>query len=416
MSTGIIIVAGGAGTRLGADVPKAFVTIAGRTLLDYAVERAHALPGLGAFVVVVPPDYAEEGHPWQRGEWLPTGVRVVPGGVERGDSVLAGLRALPDEVDIVLVHDAARAFAPTALFARVETAVREGADAVVPGIPIVDTVKVVADGADDSDDEAPGAPHEATVVPHETVVHTLDRSRLRAVQTPQGFTRRALTLAHTHSSLATDDAGLVEQSGGRVVVVPGEEAAAKITTPADLDHATRRLLASTSAPVRHVTPRVGIGTDVHAFSTDPARPLWVGGIHWPGERGLEGHSDADVAAHAACDALFSAAGIGDLGEHFGTGRPQWSGASGAALLTEAARLTRAAGYVIDSIAIQVIGNRPKIGTRRGAAQAVLEAAVGAPVALSGTTTDGLGLTGRGEGVAAIATAVIHALSPDGTTT
>jgi 2-C-methyl-D-erythritol 2,4-cyclodiphosphate synthase len=155
-------------------------------------------------------------------------------------------------------------------------------------------------------------------------------------------------------------------------------------------------------------PRTGIGVDVHAYDPDPAPDavLHLAGLAWPGERPLAGHSDADVAAHAAADALLSAAGIGDLGQHFGTAEPRWAGAAGVALLAEAARRVREAGFEIGNVAVQVIGNVPRLGPRRDEAATALSAAIGAPVTVSATTTDGLGLTGRGEGVAAIATALI----------
>jgi 2-C-methyl-D-erythritol 2,4-cyclodiphosphate synthase len=196
-------------------------------------------------------------------------------------------------------------------------------------------------------------------------------------------------------------------------MIPGHVEAFKVTTPFDLVLAEAVLAArskETPMPATNL-PLVGIGVDVHAFATEAdlevePRPMRLAGLDWPGQSGLLGHSDADVVAHAACNALFSAAGLGDLGSNFGTDQPEWKGAAGLVLLAEAARRVREAGLHIGNIAVQLIGQRPKLGPRRAEAEAVLSEAVGAPVRVSAATTDGLGFTGRGEGLTAIATALL----------
>lgn len=216
---GVVVVAAGSGSRLGAGVPKAFVLLGGRPLLARALDAVAALPGLASLVVVAPEGMADPGAPEWTGVELPPGTRVVAGGAERSASVAAGLAALDPGCDVVLVHDAARCLTPVAVFDRVVAAVRDGHAGVVPGVPVVDTVKVVdADGL---------------------VTATPDRTSLRAVQTPQGFRREVLEAAHAGGADATDDAGLVEALGHRVLVVEGDVRAFKVTTALDLAHAER---------------------------------------------------------------------------------------------------------------------------------------------------------------------------------
>ncbi len=213
---GVIVVAAGVGSRFGAATPKAFVRLSGRSLLTWSVEAALGCPGVACVIVVAPPGHVSEAERETYG-YARVPVRVVPGGAERPDSVAAGLAALPDDVDVVLVHDAARALTPSALFADVAAAVAAGAPAVVPGLPVVDTVKQVDESG--------------------TVVATPPRASLRAIQTPQGFRRDVLERAHAEAGArsVTDDAALVEALGLPVLVVPGDPRAHKITTPDDLD-------------------------------------------------------------------------------------------------------------------------------------------------------------------------------------
>jgi 2-C-methyl-D-erythritol 4-phosphate cytidylyltransferase/2-C-methyl-D-erythritol 2,4-cyclodiphosphate synthase len=214
----------------------------------------------------------------------------------------------------------------------------------------------------------------------------------------------------------TDDAAVFAAAGFRVRTVAGDSASFKITTPDDLIRAesvfgAHSAFGVTGAIGADAQLRVGTGVDTHAFTNDPQVTLTLAGLEWPGERGLSGHSDGDAAAHAVCDALLAAAGLGDIGGIFGTDDPRFAGASGDVFVTHAVSLMRDAGFEPVNVSVQIVGNRPRLAGRRGEAESVLSAWVGAPVSVSATTTDGLGFTGRGEGVAAIATALIRLLPP-----
>ena len=387
----VIVVAAGSGTRLKGGAPKAFVGIDDRSILHHALRGVFAAT-TAQVVVVVPEGYQGEALTDARdaaGDRADL-VTVVVGGATRQESVAAGLGALWADVDIVLVHDAARALTPSAVFDRVVAAVDAGAAAVIPTLPVVDTIKQV--------DE------------HGRVIAPVDRTALAAAQTPQGFLRSVLASALGSADVEhTDDAAAVAAAGHPVVTVEGDAVAFKITTGPDLDRA-RALLATGPAasavhPPAHAAPRVGIGTDVHGFGGEGA--LWLAGLEWPGEEALSGHSDGDAVAHAIVDALLAAAGLGDIGTHFGTDRPEFAGAHAAAFLAHTVGLLSAAGWRIGNVSVQVQANRPRFASRRiEAEQALSRALGGAPVSVSATTTDGLGFTGRTEGVAAFATALV----------
>lgn len=389
----VIVVAAGSGTRLGADVPKAFVGVDGHTVLW------HSLRGIlsaDAMQVVVVAPAGHEGTA-QADVDVTAGDRadlcsVVTGGPTRQESVAAGLAALWADVEVVLVHDAARALTPPEVFTRVVEAVDVTGFGIVPVLPVVDTLKQV-DGT--------------------RVTGLVDRDALAAAQTPQGFRRDVLVTAYRVAEAEyTDDAALVQAAGHEIATVPGDARSFKITTPADLERA-RILLADDATPAAATgpashgaapLPRVGVGTDVHAFADEGT--LWLAGLEWPGERALSGHSDGDAVSHAIVDALLSAAGLGDIGGRFGVDRPEFAGAHGSAFLRETRAVLSAAGFRIGNVAVQVQAARPKFAPRRAEAEAALSAALGAPVSVAATTTDGLGFVGESAGVQAFAVALV----------
>ena len=366
---GLVFLAAGSGTRLGLGVPKALVEVAGTSLLERSLGVVTDLSP-SAVVVTAPADRLED----VRALVSTVGIDavVVAGGNTRTASVRAAIAAMTD-VDVVLIHDVARAWMPAEVFARVAAAVDSTGDGVVPVLPVIDTILVVHDN---------------------TVTDTTNRDVLARVQTPQGFrfdAYRAM-LAEVDGDF-TDDANLWRAGGGTVRTVDGDERGVKITTPADLSAANGDI-------------RVGLGTDTHAFGGD--KPLWLGCVEWPGETGLDGHSDGDAVAHAITDALLQGAGLGDIGSRFGTSDPRYAGARGDVFIRGALEALAEQGLAPRSVSVQIVGNKPKIGPRRVELERVLTDIVGAPVSVSATTTDGLGFTGEGKGITALAIAHVAA--------
>ena len=369
-----IIAGAGMGHRLGAEIPKALIQIQGITLLERAFISLSKV--VDEIVITAPAGYEE-----QFKAIVGQSAEVITGGVLRSDSIRVALKALSPSVESVLIHDAARALASSALAARVLDELRTGQSAVIPVLKVIDTIKEI-----DRDGFVRATP---------------DRSSLVAAQTPQGFNRQVLERAHSASDDATDDAALVEAIGVKVKTIEGEASAFKITTKEDIGQALLQL-----SP-RDRNFKVGLGVDAHAFSSDQDRKLWLAGLLWPEQIGVDGYSDGDVAAHAICDALFSAAGLGDLGSNFGVDDPKYQGASGEMLLKEAFSKITSAGYEIGNVSVQIVCNKPKIGPRRAEAiKALSKALGGAEVSVSATSTDGLGFTGQGLGISALATALL----------
>ncbi len=384
------IVAAGRGERLGADLPKQYRAMGGRPMLCATIEalaRAHsfcvttvvihadARAHYEGVVAALDPDCAATLSP------------PALGGATRQQSVLAGLEAQVEAApDIVLIHDGARPFASTALVRRAIAAAQDHG-AAAPGAPVIDTIKQI---------DAVGM-----------IVASFDRSVLRAMQTPQSFRFELILDVHRRAAAAgvsdlTDDAAVAQWAGHRVFVFEGNVGNLKITTSEDLRAAQARLFD------RAADIRVGQGFDVHAFANGDH--VWLGGVRVAHDRGLSGHSDADVALHAITDALLGAIGDGDIGAHFPPGDPQWRGANSAIFLTDAARRVRALGGIIANVDATLICEAPKIGPHRDAMRARIGEILGIEVgrvAVKATTSERLGFTGRREGIACMASATLR---------
>lgn len=370
-----LVVAAGRGTRLGGELPKQYQLLGSATLLARSLALCAGHPGIGEVRAVIHPDDAGRYAEAASGLALPA---PLFGGATRQESVRLGLEALAAEPpDLVLIHDAARPLTPPALLDRVIDALARH-DGAVPALALADTLKRGQDGR---------------------VIATVPRDGLFRVQTPQGFRFPMILDAHRRFAGAelTDDAAVAEAAGLTVALVPGDEAAFKVTTAEDLARA-RHALAET---------RVGTGFDVHRLG--PGDHVWLCGLKLPHDRGLIGHSDADVGLHALTDALLGAIGAGDIGQHFPPSDPQWRGAASFRFLAHAAGLIRARGGRILHVDVTLICERPKVGPHREAMRARVAEILGLSsdrVSIKATTTEQLGFAGRGEGIAAQAVATV----------
>jgi 2-C-methyl-D-erythritol 4-phosphate cytidylyltransferase/2-C-methyl-D-erythritol 2,4-cyclodiphosphate synthase len=375
-----LVVAAGRGTRLGGPLPKQYLALAGRPLLRHSLDTLVAHPGIEAVRVVFNPEDRAHYEAATRGLDL---LEPVPGGAARQDSVRLGLESLgPQAPHRVLIHDGARPFIDAATVDRVLAAL-DDADGAIPALAVSDTVKRGENGR---------------------ILETVDRRQLWRAQTPQGFRFEAILAAHraAQGSELSDDAAVAERAGLAVRLVAGSEGNFKVTTNEDLARAEQILAARTG------DTRTGQGFDVHAFGAGDH--LWLCGIRLPYEQSLIGHSDADVGLHALTDAILGALGAGDIGMHFPPSDPQWRGAASHRFLRHAADLVAAAGGTIAHADVTIICERPKVGPHREAMVARIAEILAIDrhrVSVKATTTEKLGFTGRGEGMAAQAVATIR---------
>ena len=385
---GAVIVAAGSGSRMGGPIPKQFQLLGERPVLAHTVARLASHAKIDVLVVVLPASGAAPAGA------LPPGVIAVPGGADRAASVAAGLAALPPGLSHVLIHDGARPFVTHALVDRVIAAL-DTAPGAAPALAVTDALW--REGPDGS------------------VAEAAPRDGLWRAQTPQGFRLDAIRSAHAaarggaaRGGAAADDVEVARAAGLRVVIVPGEADNIKLTRPEDWPRATRILAAQAGkGHAGEMDVRLGNGYDVHRFGTGNAVTLC--GVTIPYRRALQGHSDADVGLHAITDAIYGALADGDIGRHFPPSDPQWQGAASDIFLRHAVRRAAARGYRVGNVDCTLVCEHPKIGPHAPAMRARLAEIIGIEetcVSVKATTSERLGFTGREEGIAALATAVL----------